>query len=436
MFEFKFADIGEGIHEGKLLKWFFNEGDEVKEGENLFLVETDKVNAEIPSPVSGKIAKKMAEVGEIINVGDVVVTIDDGSKEETKVEDKTSEDNKKNISEDEEEGGAGVVGQIEVSSEVIESSHEGANKEAGSQRKKVLATPVARKLAKDLGIDITTIEGTGPAGRVMKEDIHQAKDRLNKGEESKADGKIIYNSPIKIPEIKITGDSERVSLSMLRKTIAKNMVLSKSVIPHASTMDDFDVTKLVEFRNQHKEVAKEQGIYLTYMPFIMKAVTIALKEFPVFNSSYDDGKEELILKKYYNLGMAVDTPDGLIVPVVKDTDRKSILEIAREMDELKEQARTKSIPLDKLQNGTFTITNYGAIGASHGIPVIKHPEVAILGVGKITKKPVVVDNEIVIRDILPISLCIDHRVIDGGDAGRFLIRLRELLSNPMLLVLS
>lgn len=436
MFEFKFADIGEGIHEGKLLKWFFNEGDEVKEGENLFLVETDKVNAEIPSPVSGKIAKKMAEVGEIINVGDVVVTIDDGSKEETKVEDKTSEDNKKNISEDEEEGGAGVVGQIEVSSEVIESSHEGANKEAGSQRKKVLATPVARKLAKDLGIDITTIEGTGPAGRVMKEDIHQAKDRLNKVEEPKADGKIIYNSPIKIPEIKITGDSERVSLSMLRKTIAKNMVLSKSVIPHASTMDDFDVTKLVEFRNQHKEVAKEQGIYLTYMPFIMKAVTIALKEFPVFNSSYDDGKEELILKKYYNLGMAVDTPDGLIVPVVKDTDRKSILEIAREMDELKEQARTKSIPLDKLQNGTFTITNYGAIGASHGIPVIKHPEVAILGVGKITKKPVVVDNEIVIRDILPISLCIDHRVIDGGDAGRFLIRLRELLSNPMLLVLS
>jgi len=438
MFEFKFADIGEGIHEGVLLKWFVKEGDTVKEGDSLFLVETDKVNAEIPSPVSGKINKLLADVGETIHVGNTVVIIDDGG-ENNKVDSKNEP-----LSEDEK--GAGVVGQIEVSSEVIESSDEGKQEEKKGKTK-VLATPVARKLAKDLGIDINLVKGTGPAGRVMKEDIYAYKERKEKKLEVSQDAKEtdVFIQPVgatflrpevKREEIKVYGEVERVPISRIRKTISENMVLSKSVIPHTSVMDDFDVTELVKLRTEQKEMARERGINLTYMPFIIKALTIALKEFPVFNSSFDDIKDEIIYKKYYNIGIATDTPDGLMVPVLKEANNKGILEIAKELEGLVERARNKTIGIEELYGGTFTITNYGALGSSYGVPVIRYPEVAILGIGKIDKKPVVMNDEIVIRHMMPVSLSIDHRIIDGGDAGRFLLRLKELLSNPMLLLLS
>ncbi|MGF7058202.1 dihydrolipoamide acetyltransferase family protein [Brassicibacter mesophilus] len=430
MYDFRFADIGEGIHEGKLLKWMFKEGDVVKEGDTLFLVETDKVNADIPSPVNGKIAKLMADVGDVIHVGDVVVKIDDGSQTNTESKEK------KVLSEDEK--GAGVVGEIEVSSEVIESSEEGKETERSTSDKKVLATPVARKLAKDLGIDINTIKGTGPVGRVMKEDIYKAKESTVKKQDVfiQPVGDTFYKASAEAHEIKVSGEVERVPISRLRKTIAENMVLSKSIIPHATTMDDFDVSALVNLRKEQKEMAREQGVNLTYMPFVIKAVVLAMKQFPVFNSSFDGKNEEIILKKYYNIGIATDTPDGLMVPVIKDADKKGILQIASELESIVEKARNKTIGISELSGGTFSITNYGALGSTYGVPVIKYPESAILGIGKIAKKPVVVDDEIVIRDMMPVSLSIDHRIIDGADAGRFLIKLKEYLSNPMLLLLS
>lgn len=437
MFEFKFADIGEGIHEGVLLRWFVKEGDSIKEGDSLFLVETDKVNAEIPSPVSGKINKLMAEVGDTIHVGNVVVIIDDGSE--------SSETEKKQEPLSEDEKGAGVVGEIEVSSEVIESSDEGKQEEKAASTK-VLATPVARKLAKNLGIDINLVKGTGPVGRVMKEDIYAHNEANKEVKESKdiketnvfaqPVGDTFLRPVVKREEIKVYGEVERVPISRVRKTISENMVLSKSIIPHTSVMDDFDVTELVKLRTEQKDMARERGISLTYMPFIVKALTIALKEFPVFNSSFDDINDEIIYKKYYNIGIATDTPDGLIVPVIKETDNKGILEIAKELEIIVEKARTKTINLEELYGGTFTITNYGALGSTYGVPVIRYPEVGILGIGKIDKKPVVLNDEIAIRHMMPISLSIDHRIIDGGDAGRFLLRLKELLSNPMLLLLS
>ncbi|ERJ11513.1 dihydrolipoamide acetyltransferase family protein [Haloplasma contractile] len=441
MYQFKFADIGEGVHEGQVLKWMFKEGDEVHDGDTLCLIETDKVNAEIPSPVDGTIKEINFEVGDTVHVGEVLVVIDDGAdnahvEPEPKVDE---EGNKKTpINEGDDHSSKGVVGEIEVSEDVLESSVEASGDEPKkSSIKKVLATPVARKLAKDLGIDIHTIKGSGHAGRVMKEDIYKAKETSDgKDTSSRQAQTVSYNTNVEIPELEISGEVEKVSLSKLRKTIAKNMVLSKSVIPHASTMDEFDVTKLVQFRKEQKQTAEQKGIKLTYMPFIIKALTIALKEFPVFNASYDQKSEELYLKKYYNVGMAVDTDEGLIVPVIKDADQLSILEIAKEIDELATGARERNVSLDKLKGGTFTITNYGAFGSSYGVPVIKHPEVAILGTGMIKKKPVVIDDEIVIRSIMPMSLSIDHRVIDGGDAGRFLRRLKELLNDPMLLLLS
>ncbi|SKC38557.1 dihydrolipoamide acetyltransferase family protein [Maledivibacter halophilus] len=429
MIDFRFADIGEGIHEGKILQWMVKEGDEVKDGDTLFTVETDKVNAEIPSPADGKINKIMAEEGDIINVGDIVVKIDDGNNNETPSKDLNVEP----VNEGDEDP-SGVVGELMVSSEVIESSSEAKIKEEDNKRK-VLATPVARKLARDLNIDINTIKGTGPVGRVMKEDIYREEEKRNE-KESKAEKMVSNSVKVDVPEIKVSGEVERVPLTMLRKTIAKNMVLSKTVIPHAVAIEEIDVSNLVKFRKENKEMAKENGAHLTYMPFIIKALVMTLKEFAEFNSSFDEEKEEIVLKKYYNIGIATDTPDGLMVPVIKDADKKGILELAKEISELSEKARNRTISLDKLQDGTMSITNFGAVGTMAGIPVIKHPEVAILGIGKITKKPVVEDDEIVIRDILTVTLSIDHRVIDGGDSGRFLNKLKEYLRDPMLLVLS
>ncbi len=416
MYNFKFADIGEGIHEGQILKWLFKVGDKVKEGETLVIVETDKVNAEIPSPVDGIIKKLGAEVGATIEVGQTLVLIDDGSSdtEETKTE-KSEEKT--------EEKGSGVVGEIEVSSEVIKSATEEV-KETKSER--VLATPIARHMANDLGLDIKTIKGTGENGRVLRDDIITASSKPEETVEKKLPS---------MPQI-TSNDVTRVGLTKIRKTISKNMTNSKAIVPHVTMMDEFNVTKLVDFRKETKELATKAGVKLTYMAFIIKAITKVLKEFPIFNSSYDHEKEEIIYKHFINVGLAIDTPDGLMVPNIKNADKLSIFELAKEVQALSTQANDRSIHLPQLQNGTFTITNYGSVDALYGTPIIYHPEVAIIGIGKITKKPIVENNEIVIADMLPISLAFDHRIIDGADAGRFSIRLKELLSDPMLLLLN
>ncbi|WP_372713042.1 dihydrolipoamide acetyltransferase family protein [Ilyobacter sp.] len=464
MYHFKFADIGEGIHEGKLLEWMVKEGDPVKSGDSLFLVETDKVNAEIPSPVKGTVSKLMAQVGDIIKVGDVVIDIDDEEAVEaavvekkeveketekevekepekkaevdvpienmekvtTKTPEKTPEEGQSK--EKAEEKSAGVVGEITVSNDLIPSFTE-SKKEELPTRKKVLATPVARKMAKDMGVDITLIKGSGTMGRVMKEDI---KNFHSSEVVEKKEGE-----PVGIQAAPQKGPVEEVELSNIRKSISKAMTLSKQLIPHTVLMDEFDVTSLVEFRKESKEEALLQGIKLTYMPFIIKAVTIALKEFPVFNCVYDHENEKLILKKFYNIGVATDTPDGLMVPVIKEAEHRGILETAKEMNRLIEAARDKKLTLDDIQGGTFSITNYGALGSLFGTPIIKHPQVAILGIGKINKKPVVSEEGYIeVKDIMPISMAVDHRIIDGADAGRFVERLKQLLSNPKLLLMS
>lgn len=433
MYNFKFADIGEGIHEGTVLKWLFKEGDVVKDGDTICIVETDKVNAEIPSPVNGKIVEIKANVGDTIHVGEVLVVIDDGTGALKTDDVEMKSESNASLSEGEES--AGVIGEIEVSNEVIASSDEAKSQSTQETGGKVLATPVARKLAKDLNIDINTVKGTGPNGRVMKEDIYAAKERevtkpvMRKEPEA-------MRPAIDAPEIKVTGEVERIPFSRMRKTIAKTMVTSKAIIPHAATMDEYDVTELVKFRKAQKALAEANGIKLTYLPFIIKAITLALKDYPIFNSSYDQEREELIIKKYINIGIAVDTEEGLIVPVIKNADKLSIFELAKEIDELATAARNRTIQLDKLQDGTFSITNYGAMGQSYGVPIIKYPEVAIFGVGAIKKTPAVINDEIVIRDIMAASISFDHRVIDGGDAGRFLSRVKQYLNDPMMLLLK
>lgn len=417
MFEFKFPDIGEGISEGVLLEWLVEVGEEVEEGDPLFLVETDKVNAEIPSPKDGTIAKLLGEEGDTINVGDVVVIFagEDETKESLEQKSETAEE------EEEEEEEAGVVGALETSTQVFEASTEHSSVEG--EKEPVLATPAVRQFAKNQGVDLLSVNGSGPEGRVTKEDV-----------EATLDGAAaeVVMSKVQGP----TALEERIPLTTLGKTVAENMALSKKEIPHAAIFDEFDVTDLVGFRNEAKKMAEEEGVRLTYMPFILKAVTLALKEFSYFNASFSDETEEIILKNVYNIGIAVDTPDGLLVPVIKDADRFGLLELARQVQVLAKKAIERTLTIDEVQGGTFTVTNYGAVGALSGLPVIKHPDAAILGIGSITKKPVVREDEIVIRHILPLTLAFDHRFIDGGNAGRFMQCLKKYVEEPRLLLLA
>lgn len=428
-FEFRFPDIGEGIAEGTLIKWLVKEGEDVEEGQSVAEVETDKVTTEIPSPRTGKVSELKAEEGDIINVGDVFITIDIlGDIDEVGIKEELPE--KKEIVEEET---AGVVGEVIASSEEIPPSREGQGDFSQESRKvKVLATPVARKMAKDLGVDIREVEGTGPNGRVMKEDIKKAKEAMVKSKEERKIIELGHRERVLIEDERI----ERIPLTRIRKTIAEQMAVSRFTIPHTTAMDEIDVAELYEFRKKYKERLREEEVNLTFLPFILKAVIVALKEFPEFNSSLDEENDELILKHFYHIGIATDTDRGLMVPVLRDGDKKSIVEIAKEIEDLSSRAKNNKIELHELKGSTFTITNYGSIGGQFGIPIINYPESAILGVGRIVKKPIVKDDEIVIARMLPLSLSYDHRIIDGASGARFLNLLSELLKDPEILLLK
>jgi pyruvate dehydrogenase E2 component (dihydrolipoamide acetyltransferase) len=440
MYDFKFTDIGEGLHEGQILKWFFKVGDKVKDGDVLCVVETDKVNAEIPSPVTGIITKLGAAVGQTIHVGETLVQIDESGKAAAPVATAPKADVKKEAAKPEvkkeaaEEKGAAVVGEVVVSNDVIASSNEGfeRSEKVTVSTGKVLATPVARKMAADLKVVLSSLKGTGEHGRIMKADIQAA---AKSGQGTTVASATTQTSTFAfqasaMPALPKDG-VKRVKISKLRQAIVKAMNTANQVIPSTTLMDEIDVTKLVEFRKSQKAKLEEKGIKLTYLPFIVKAVTMAIKDYPIFNASFDHDTEEVVYKDFINIGVAVDTPDGLIVPNVKNADQKSIVTLAKEIETLGAATRARTVKLEELQNGTFSITNYGTTGIKLGTPVIKHPELAILGVGSIYRKPVVEGDQIVIRDVLPLSLSIDHRVIDGADGGRFLLKLKELLSDPM-----
>jgi pyruvate dehydrogenase E2 component (dihydrolipoamide acetyltransferase) len=419
MYNFKFPDIGEGIHEGKLLKWFFKKGDTVKEGETLCLVETDKVNAELPSPVTGVIDTLGVKVGEIIHVGETLVLIQDGSAT-------PKTEPKKETTAVDEGDNAGVVGQLEVSSEVIASAVE--EKTENPFNTKVLASPLARQLAKDNQIDIKSLKGSGEFGRILKSDVENAI--------SSKSSKPVQSSIPVLPMPTSKEGIRRVPVSSMRKAIVTAMTLSKQIIPHTILMDELDVSELVNLRNDQKALASEAGIHLTYMPFIIKALTLTLKEFPIFNASFDHEKGEILYKDFIHIGFAADTPDGLIVPNIKNADQLSIFELARQLKDLQTKAIQKTIQLKDIQNGTFTVTNYGAFDSTFGTPIIKYPEVAIMGIGKIQAKPIVKNNEIVIGQVMPISFAVDHRIIDGADAGRFVMKFKSYLKNPVFMLLA
>ncbi|HZK00458.1 MAG TPA: dihydrolipoamide acetyltransferase family protein [Tissierellaceae bacterium] len=425
-FEFQFPDIGEGLDEGVIMKWLVEEGDDINEGDSLAEVETDKVTTEIPSPKTGKVSELKFNEGDKINVGQVFITIE--------IEGQAASETTETIeAEVVEEETAGVVGEVIASSEVIPPSTEEVSLRARPAKEtKVLATPVARKMAKDLGVDIATVIGSGPNGRVMKEDIQKAKDQLSTPEAKAVPEAKVAPTPTASPP---QDNEERIPLSSIRKTISKRMTESRFTIPHTTTMDEIDVSNLDEFRKKYKDVLSEEDVKLTYLPFIIKAAIVGLKKFPEFNASLDEVNEEFVLKYYYNIGIATDTDRGLMVPVVKDADKLSIVELAKAVEDVSSRAKENKSQLHELRGGSFTVTNYGSIGGHFAIPIINYPESAILGLGRVVKKPIVKDDEIVIAKVLPVSLSYDHRTIDGASGAHFINLLKELLSDPDILLL-
>jgi pyruvate dehydrogenase E2 component (dihydrolipoamide acetyltransferase) len=417
-YEFKFPDIGEGLTEGEVVRWLVKEGDEIKEGQPLVEVETDKALAEIPSPKTGVILKLLAKEKEIIKVGQVIVVFrEKGEAMATEPPPPRPRS-------------VGVVGELEEAPEEPASPEVRPTPERPSLvSPHALATPAVRALAKELGVDIEKVKGNGPEGRVVEKDVREAAG--GKGRVPEPEKKVA-----KVKKYDFYGYIDHVPLRGVRRAIAKAMVRSKYTAPHVTAMDEADVTALWRIKEKEKKNAEKKGIKLTILPFMIKAVIAGLKEHPYLNASMDDENEEIILKKYFNIGVAADTPEGLMVPVVKNADDKSILQLAEELTQLAEKARNRTIDLADMRGGTFTITNYGAIGGMYGTPIINHPEVAILGVGRMKETPVVKDGKIETRKVLFLSLSFDHRVVDGAEAARFLNMIIARLEDPDLILLE
>ncbi|MRG85558.1 dihydrolipoamide acetyltransferase family protein [Salinibacillus xinjiangensis] len=418
-FEFKLPDIGEGIHEGEIVKWFVKAGDEVKEDDVLCEVQNDKSVVEIPSPVEGTVIDVKVGEGTVATVGDTLITFDaEGYESETTEEETKAEEPKEEAKEE--------SPKTQEEPEQVE-----------DDGKRVIAMPSVRKYARDKGVNIKAVSGSGKNNRVLKEDV----DRYLSGDQAEAaptKEADTTEAPAAAQQVAVEGQypETREKISGIRRAIAKAMVKSKQTAPHVTLMDEIDVTELVAHRKKFKQAALDQDIKLTYLPYVVRALVSALKKFPVLNTSFDDETEEIIHKHYYNIGIAADTDKGLLVPVVKDADRKSIFETSKEINELAVKARDGKLSADEMKGASCTITNIGSAGGQWFTPVINHPEVAILGIGRIAEKPVVRDGEVVVAPVLALSLSFDHRMIDGATAQLALNHIKRLLNDPQLIMME
>jgi pyruvate dehydrogenase E2 component (dihydrolipoamide acetyltransferase) len=456
-FTFRLPELGEGIHEGEIVKWHVKPGDTVEEDQVIMEVQNDKAVVEVPSPVKGKVLELKVTEGTVSVVGDPLIEFevegelpnlpDHGHGEAPAAAEPAKEDKM--------EPGCDIGSQVSANAnQPLDTPLAQATATAAPvDRKHVLATPSVRKYAREKGVQLALVPGTGKLGRITREDVDrflaggaaapaqaQAAQAQAEAAAPAAQAPTGVQQAAAAPTVHYTAQAgeveERVPLKGIRKAIAKAMVKSAYTAPHVTIFDEVDVTDLVAMRKEAKPLAEERGVKLTYLPFIVKAVVAGLKKFPELNASIDDEKQEIVYKKYYNIGIATSTDDGLVVPVVKAADRKSIFEIAGEIGELAKKARERKATADELKGSTFSITNIGSAGGMFFTPIINYPEVAILGVGRISEKPVVKNGEIVVGQVLSLSLSFDHRLIDGEPAQRFVNYVKQLLENPTLLVME
>jgi len=408
--EFKLPDLGEGVEAGDVVSVLVAEGDTVEIDQSVVELETDKALVEVPSSVAGTITKIHISAGDRVPVGSLLISVEEGEKsvpEEPEAEAPTPAPKE----------------------EPEPRAPEPTPPRPPANGDPIPAAPSTRRLARELGVDLTQVAGSGPGGRISQDDIKAAvRDRQTGG--------IAPTAPVELPDFSRWGNIERQPLSKVRQIIAKNMSQAWQQVAHVTQFDRADVTDLEAFRQRNKEKAEALGAKLTPTVLALKAIITALKTFPQFNASLDTGANEIILKHYYNLGIAVDTERGLLVPVIKDVDRKDILELALELGDISDRARTSKIGLDELQGGTFTVTNLGSLGVGEFTPIVNHPEVAILGFGRAREEATVREGRIEPRLIMPLALSYDHRVIDGADGARFMRKIVDALENPELMLMG
>lgn len=424
--EFKLPDLGEGLAEAEIIRVLVSEGDLVKEDQIVLEVETDKAQVELPSPFAGRVARVHVREGERIPVGAVLLSFDGETRAEGQ--------------------GPGRARGPERSRPSVTPPPPAETREAARLHEPasgpVPAAPATRRLARELGVDLRLVRGSGSGGRVTPEDVQAFADGQVKAEPREAPPAAERETPRRavvprgveippLPRFEQWGPVERQPLRSVRQRIAERMALAWAVVPHVSHFDQADITDLERLRRQHQALARETGAAeLTLTAFVIKATVAALKAYPQFNASLDHEAGELVLKRYYHIGVAVDTERGLIVPVLRDADRKGLVEVAAELADLARRTREGKIEVAELRGGTFTITNIGAIGGTAAMPIVNYPEVAILGLARAREMPVVREGQVAIRLILPLSLSFDHRVADGADAARFVAHLVRSLEEP------
>ncbi len=440
LFEYRLPELGEGLHEGEIVKWHVKAGDKIEEDAVLVEVQNDKAVVEVPSPVTGTVKAIKVNEGTVSVVGDILATIEVEGELPPSV----------HVSHDHEEAPAPATSQAGEAKaatehqqaqaanpvEPVGGTPQSASRESAgapqTDARLVLATPSVRRFAREQGVNLTQVAGTGKNGRITREDV------LSFGSGGAVQSQQAETTQPAGAASATQGDrlEERVPLKGIRKAIANAMVKSVYTAPHVTVMDEVDVTALVELRKKAKPLAEQKGVKLTYLPFIVKALVAAARQFPVLNTSIDDENSEIVYKKYYNIGIATDTDQGLIVPVIQDADRKNIWTIASEIRDLAVRGREGKLAPHEMKGSTITITNIGSAGGMFFTPVINHPEVAILGTGRISEKPVVKNGEITVGQLMALSLSFDHRIIDGATAQYAVNYIKQLLEDPQMLVME
>ncbi len=428
VYEYRMPELGEGLHEGEIVKWHVKPGDTIKEDDILLEVQNDKAVVEVPSPVTGKVTDLKISEGTVSVVGDLLAVIEVEGEAPASAH-----------------GGHGGEEQASVPApaeqkEPAKPTEAAAQTPNPTRAAAVLATPSVRKLAREKGVDLTLVKATGKHGRFTREDVLSFQPGAD--QPAAVAGEQIPEASKGPAASKAAGllggdrTEERVPFKGIRKAIAQAMVKSVYTAPHVTIMDEVDVTALVKLRERAKPLAEKKGVKLTYLPFIVKALVAAAREFPILNATLDEEKNEIVYKKYYNIGIAADTDNGLLVPVVFNADRKNIYSIAGEIRDLATRGREGKLASSELRGSTISITNIGSAGGMFFTPVINFPEVAILGTGRISEKPIVKNGEIVVGQMMALSLSFDHRLIDGAAAQYAMNYIKQLLEDPELLIME
>lgn len=443
--EFRLPDLGENIEGGDVVQIHVGKGDKVEEEQILLEVETDKATIEVPSPFQGIVKDVHINAGQQAQVGQLILTIDSEGSSDARPAEKEESPKEKPAPEKSEPAQVESAtkenkpGEAPSTAQPASPAKPSAPAAPVSDRPKMIApaSPTVRRFAREIGVDIHAVPGTGPGGRISSEDVKRySRDLNSRRTQSSGAGVTIGQFAPPMPDFSKWGDVEKESMSNIRKSTAASMAQAWNTIPHVTQHDKADITELEKLRKSFASRAEEQGAKLTVTAILIKIAAAALKRFPNFNTSIDVGNNEIIFKKFYHIGVAVDTERGLLVPVVRNADRKNMIELAAEVGELAQKARNKKLSLEEMQGGTFTITNLGGIGGTSFTPIVNWPEVAILGVSRIQNEPTIVDDKLESRMMLPLSLSYDHRIIDGADAARFLRWICTALEQPFMIALE